>query len=132
VDHFRVENVHVGTVFIAGKKYSNSFYEDICINTPIDIVIPPGYSKIVGEAGYSDDSGFKGGVTLQVQATTDPVESGSDESTFNWIRLDEISIDPRHGTPFSDSLPKGTTAIQLSAVDYACSTQIAWGNPAVK
>jgi hypothetical protein len=122
------QNVNVGVALIDGKKYSDSFYESICVNTPIDVAIPSGYSKIVGTAGYSDDSSNKSGVTLQIQATTDP----SDSTDPNWIRIDLIPLTSQQGVTFSDPLPAGTTAIQLSATSYACATEIVWGNPAVK
>lgn len=122
------QNVNVGVALIDGKRYSDSFYEDICIDTPIDVAIPSGYSKIVGTAGYSDDSSNKSGVTLQIQATTDPLDSTDPV----WIRVDLISLTSQQGVPFSDPLPTGTTAIQLSATSYACATEIVWGNPAVQ
>jgi hypothetical protein len=123
------DNINIGVAFIDGKKYSNSFYEAICINTPIDVSIPPGYSKIVGTVGYSDGSSNLDGATdLQIQATTDP----PDNSNPLWIRLDLIPLNPRQGVAFSDSLPAGTTAIQLSATSDPCSTEIVWGNAAVQ
>jgi hypothetical protein len=113
---------------ISGKKYSNSFRESICIATPIVVAVPTGYTKIVGTVGYSDDSSNKDGVTLQVEATTDPPDS----SQAIWDRIDLIPLSSRRGVSFSDQLPEGTTSIRLSPEAYACSTEIVWGNPAVE
>lgn len=122
------DNINLGLAIIAGKKYSNSFRENICINTPIVVKIPSGYTKVVGTVGYADDSFSKEGVTLQIEATTEDPQS--DQAV--WDRIDLISLSPTRGTPFSDKLPPGTQGIRLSSVAYACSTEIVWGNAAVE
>lgn len=122
------DNINLGLAIIAGKKYKNSFRESICINTPIVMKIPPGYTKLIGTAGYSDDSFNKQGVTLQIEATTEDPQS--DQAV--WSRIDLIPLPSTRGVPFSDQLPPGTQGIRLSSVAYACSTDIAWGDPAVE
>jgi hypothetical protein len=122
------DNINLGLAVIAGKKYSNSFRENICINTPIVVKIPSGYTKVVGTVGYADNSFSKDGVTLQIEATAEDPQS--DQAA--WDRIDLISLSPTRGIPFSDKLPPGTQGIRLSSVAYACSTEIVWGNPAVE
>ena len=122
------DNIQLGLAIIAGKKYKNSFRENICINTPIVVSIPQSYTKLSGTAGYSDDSFNKQVVTLQIETTTDDPQS--DQAV--WSRIDLISLRPSRGVAFSDQLPSGTQGIRLSSVAYACSTEIVWGNPAVE
>jgi len=122
------DNINLGLAVIAGKKYEYSFRESICINTPIVVSIPQGYTKLSGTAGYADDSFNKQGVTLQIETTTDDPQS--DQAV--WSRIDLISLKPNRGVLFSDQLPSGTQGIRLSSVAYACSTEIVWGDPAVE
>jgi hypothetical protein len=89
---------------------------------------PQGYTKLVGTAGYSDDSFNKQGVTLQIETTADNPQS--DQAV--WSRIDLISLQLNRGVPFSDKRPSGTQGIRLSSVAYACSTEIVWGDPAVE
>jgi hypothetical protein len=50
------DNINLGLAVTGGKKYENLFRKSICINMPIVMSIPQGYIKLVGTAGYSDDS----------------------------------------------------------------------------
>jgi hypothetical protein len=123
--------VEVGLASIAGKRYKKSFRVAECMSPEITVVLPSGNSQLSGVVGYDDESGSKdGSYKVQIEATSDADPAGED---VRFTRLDVLTIPSggRRAVPFSEDLPPGTTGIRLSAVHYACSTTVSWGDPKV-
>jgi hypothetical protein len=120
--------VEVGLASIAGKRYKKSFRVAECMSPEITVVIPTGLTQLTGVVGYDDDSGSKdGSYKVQIEETTDADPAAE---YVRFTRLDVLTIPSggRRAVPFSEDLSPGATGIRLSAVKYACSTTVSWGD----
>jgi hypothetical protein len=123
--------VEVGLASIAGKRYKKSFRVHECLSPEITVVLPQGLTHLSGVVGYDDESGSKDdSYKVQIEATSDADPSGDD---VQFTRLDVLAIPSggRRAVPFSEELSPGTTGVRLSAVKYACSTMVSWGDPRI-
>jgi hypothetical protein len=122
-----------GVVSLGGKQYRKSFFESACIVVPIVVSLPEGMTDIHGIVGYTDDSANRSGdasgnpFQVEIDETTEP--AGQNDQ---WTRIWLGTLPEQGVTRFNVPIDPGVKALQLTPVNYACSTEIGWGNPIVK
>jgi hypothetical protein len=134
-------SVQTGFAKIVGKDYKHSFIAQLCFGDSqgtVTVNVPPGVKNLKGVVGYEDGSFAKEDTGsnrplngMRVESTTDA--PGLDDEAKQWVRLDELSLTGGgHAvTPFTETLPEGTTTVRLRPDGYACSTTVAWGDPLI-
>lgn len=117
-----------GLAIMTGTRYEHSFVAGGCI--PVNVLLPAsGFTELSGITGFPGNSPSNGSgiVTVIISQTRDRITNNNSPV---WTVVDQIPLSRDAGTPFSEQLPSGVTAIQLSVSRDNCET-VVWGDPQV-